>query len=57
VKDSNANSQKKRYSLPTLAKLTQQQAIKLVMDRMQCTEREAKDSLESLRKELKQDAA
>lgn len=52
-----AESRKKKYSPPTITKLTQQQAIKLVMDRMKCTEQEAKDLLESLRKELKQDAA
>ena len=48
---------RKPYSPPAATKLTPEQAIKLVMDRTKCTEQEAKDLLESLRQETKQDAA
>jgi hypothetical protein len=48
---------RKPYPPPAATKLTPQQAIKFVMDRTKCTEQEAKDLLESLRKEKKQDAA
>jgi hypothetical protein len=48
---------RKPYSPPAATKLTPEQAIKFVMDRTKCTEKEAKDLLESLRKEKKQDAA
>ena len=48
---------RKPYSPPAATKLTPEQAIKFVMDRTKCSEQEAKDLLESLRKEKKQDAA
>jgi len=47
---------RKPYAPPAATKLTPRQAIKYVMDRTTCTEQEAKDLLESLRKEKKQDA-
>jgi hypothetical protein len=50
------DSKKKKYSPPSATKLTHEQAIKLAMDRMKCTEQGARDFLDSL-KEQKQDAA
>ena len=48
---------RKPYVPPAATKQTPEQAIKFVMDRTKCSEQEAKDLLESLRKEKKQDAA
>jgi hypothetical protein len=47
-------SGKKTYSPPTATKRTPEEAINLVMDRLKCTEQEANDLLDSLRKELQQ---
>jgi hypothetical protein len=60
MNDRKAGPQKKKYSPPKGTKVTQEQAIKLVMDGMKCTEQEAKDLLDSLqeqKKEQKEDAA
>ena len=47
---------KKPYSPPALTELTQEQAIKLVAKRKNCSEEEAAEFLESLRKQPPNDA-
>ena len=57
MKDRKTGPQKKKkYSPPTATKLTQQQALKLVMERMNCTEQQARNFLDSI-KEQSRDAA
>lgn len=50
------DNKKKPYSSPTLTELTREQAIKLVADRKHCSEEEAVEFLDSLRKQKQSDA-
>jgi hypothetical protein len=45
---------KKPYSSPTIRELTPEQAMKLIADRKNCTEREAAEFLESLQQQQQQ---
>ena len=56
MNDRKASPQKKKYFPPKATKVTEEQTIRSVMDRMKCTEQEAKDLLDSL-KEQREDAA
>ena len=49
-----SESKKKPYSPPTVTKLTPERARQFVADRANCSDQEAADSLESLRREQQQ---
>ena len=48
---------KRPYSTPALTKLTKEQAIELIADRKNCSEKEAAEFLESLHEKQQNDAA
>jgi hypothetical protein len=50
------DKRKKSYSSPAVTELTREQAIKLVADRKHCSEEEAANFLDSLRKPKQSDA-
>lgn len=49
-----SKDKKRPYSLPTVTKLTPEQAKKVIADRANCSDQEAADLLESLRREQQQ---
>ena len=54
---SDSKSKKRPYSFPTATTLTAEQARQFVADRAICSDQEAEDFLESLRRELQQNDA
>ncbi len=54
IMQSDSEGKKKPYSPPTITKMTPEQARQYVVDRTNCSEQEAADFLESLRREQQQ---
>lgn len=53
---SDSNSKKKLYSRPIATKLTPEEARQIVAERTNCSDQEAADFLESLRKQQQNEA-